>query len=611
MNFLKIILIKINNENINFIYFLFLFNAGIQLFLSSLLPFSLSADSYHYLGIAEQLNISNFYQNVNPENRSVGYPIFLYILGAKSFLGVTIVIFAQSIMSILLPVLVFIFLSQNNINSRIQASKVLSILASIIPYYHYMSSQIMTEVLFVFLLVLNLFYLENFFKKKDVRSFFYSITLILLAALVRPSAIVFFYIILIVIVIMFIFKFINFNKFYKIIFLFFLSFFIFSLQNTPQAKSFLTFIAWSLQVGPGFCDIKDKIKIEKIKNQTWAKIPDKNNYLVIKKSKKDMNGTEKNFIFKEKCFNFNNKGKFTEKYFSIIVDLLNKKEEPLREILTSTYNIAGSPDKPNPNYNNLSVEQIIKKVHEEYIYPLPYQHIWWRMSANIGLEETNKIIKSLIIELTLKKPQIWLENMKFMIKNINPFSVADNTNVISQSGKDMYFWRFIPSPYIDLNKQIVPHLFTINPEIYLQNIYSLEKMSGKIINNIYNKKVPIYVTAENYFIKKIKNLVLKDFGIGFVTTKILWELNFIFLYIAKLFVFLFIPIGAILYFIKKIVTKTKLDKNDYLGIYFAIFGYAGIFVSIIFFWDPRHIFMHFIAFFPTINILLNNLKKTT
>ena len=84
MNFLNVILEKINSENKNYIYFLFLFNAGIQILISTMLPLSLSADSYHYLKVADQFNISDFYTKIYPHNRSVGYPFFLYILGLRA-----------------------------------------------------------------------------------------------------------------------------------------------------------------------------------------------------------------------------------------------------------------------------------------------------------------------------------------------------------------------------------------------------------------------------------------------------------------------------------------------------------------------------------------------
>ena len=170
MNFINVIFNKINDENKNYIYFLFLLNTGIQILLCSVLSFSLSADSYHYLQIAERFDILNI-KSLNPDNRSVGYPLFLYFLGTKTFLGGTLVIILQCIMAILIPILIFIFLSNNDWKNHLNVAKILALFISIFPYFHYMSSQIMAEILYVFLLVLSLFYAENFFIKKNIKSF--------------------------------------------------------------------------------------------------------------------------------------------------------------------------------------------------------------------------------------------------------------------------------------------------------------------------------------------------------------------------------------------------------------------------------------------------------
>ena len=241
------------------------------------------------------------------------------------------------------------------------------------------------------------------------------------------------------------------------------------MQNTPEAKSFLKFIAFSNNIATAFCKIKDQNKINRIKSNDWAYIPDIHNpkysanYLVIKKKKSEMDLRELTHIFNEKCLNIDNPGKKTQKYISTVTKLLNKKNEPLRTILTSTYDIAGSPDKPNPEYNNLTPIEIIKKVHTEYIFPLPFQHIWWRMSANIGLEETNKIISGVILETTMKKPEVWKGRYNSFVKNMNPFNLV-MVGAYTQSGKDMIFWRFIPNPYSEIKKQNAKILSSINKQ---------------------------------------------------------------------------------------------------------------------------------------------------
>ncbi len=606
MNFINVILNKINDENKNYIYFLFLLNTGIQILISSILPFSLSADSYHYLQIAERFDILNV-NSLNPGNRSVGYPLFLYFLGSKTFLGGTFIIILQCIMAILIPVLTFIFLSNNSWKNQLNIAKILSLFISIFPYFHYMSSQIMSEILFIFLLVLSLFYLENFFKKKNIKSFFYLILIFTSVAIVRPTGIVFFYLISITVLVMGLTKIMNFKKFIFISFFIFCGFFIFEKQNSPYAKSFFKFIAFSQHTAVGFCNIKDQNKINRIKDRDWALVPDERNYLVIKKDKSKLNDLQIKSIYKEKCLNLNNPGKKTQKYISIVIDLLNNKDEPLKNTLTSTYNIAGSPDKPNPEYDNLSAMEILKKVHSEYIFPLPFQHIWWRLAANIGASETNKLITGVIIETTIKNPEVWIERYNFMQDKMNPFNII-LAPAVHQSGKDMFFWRFIPNPYLELKDQNAAYLTAINHKLYLQNVYSLEKMIGKDIDKIYNKNFRPYVEAEKGFFKNYKNLIFENFNPGTFAAKILWQFNYILFNIIKILIILFIPILSILYFSNKIIKKNKLNDSDYLAIFFGIFGYIGIAVSIFFFWDPRHVMMHFVVFLPAITILLSRSK---
>ena len=133
MGFLNIIIEKISFENKSYIYFLFLFNLGIQILLGTTLPLSLSADSYHYLQIANAFDITNFISKDSLGNRSIGYPFFLYILGSKTIIGTTIIIFVQSLMAILTPVLIFIFLSNNPWKNQLNIAKIVAFFLSIFP----------------------------------------------------------------------------------------------------------------------------------------------------------------------------------------------------------------------------------------------------------------------------------------------------------------------------------------------------------------------------------------------------------------------------------------------------------------------------------------------
>ena len=327
MNFINIILNKVNDDNKNYIYFLFLLNAGIQILICSIIPLSLSADSYQYLGIAEQFDITRIWKVINSGNRSTGYPLFLYLLGATTSVGVTVVLIVQSLMTILIPTLMFIFLSNNDWKNQMFIAKTLTLFISIFPYLHYMSSQIMAETLYVFLLVLTFFYLENFLKRRTIETFFYLIFTTLCASLVRPTGLSLFYLIGILIILMLLSKTINFKKFILIAFLSLCSFSIYQLQNTVYAKNFLKFIAFTQHTAVGFCNINDQNKINIIKNREWAFVPNNRNYLLVQKDKKAMSKKQAKFIYKEKCLNLNNPGKSTQKYIDTVIDLLNNDEK--------------------------------------------------------------------------------------------------------------------------------------------------------------------------------------------------------------------------------------------------------------------------------------------
>jgi len=615
--FLNVIFEKINPGNKHYIYFLFLFNLSIQILILTTLPLSLSADSFHYLQIAQDLDITKLFK-VYLGNRSIGYPFFLYVLGSKSFFGATLIAFVQSILTILIPLLIFLFLDRyNHLIARF-----LSFFISIFPYVHYMSTQIMSETLYMFLLVACLIYFENFLKNKNVISFIYIITLFLLVSLVRPTGQLFFYLFGFTLFLILILRMIKLKLFIILSMMLFVFFKMFSFQNTDEAKSKLTFLAWR-QTVVAFCSINDPLKINDIKNSQWAYTPDKANYFVIKKDKSEMDLRERSFIFKEKCLNIDNPGKNTKKYINTLIEILNDKkdisiDDGLINTLTSTLDSKGSADKKNPEYNNLKPLEIIKKVHRDYVNPLPFMHIWWRMSANIGHKDRNKIISGVIIETLTKKPETWSGHAKTLLKNMSFFhcDFASNSQncfgpILAQSHHDMFYWRFIAHPYKDLKNQNAIHLLKINNKINLQNIYTLEKLMGDNLNH-YKKDTPVWKKVEEKFYKKdypLKGHLIEGFNLGMFSSKIMWSLNDILFHIIRFVITIFLPIMTLFYFIKKIYTKIKITEKDCLALFFGVYAYVSMFTSVFFFWDPRHIMMHFIMLLPAISIVLNKKKE--
>ena len=89
---------------------------------------------------------------------------------------------------------------------------------------------------------------------------------------------------------------------------------------------------------------------------------------------------------------------------------------------------------------------------------------------------------------------------------MNPFNFL-LVRSIMLSGVDMFFWRFIPDPYLEIKKQNAKYyLLSINKKLYLQNIYNLEKMIGKKVEKIYKKRltkhveIPIFKLTEKIIV---------------------------------------------------------------------------------------------------------------
>ena len=56
---------------------------------------------------------------------------------------------------------------------------------------------------------------------------------------------------------------------------------------------------------------------------------------------------------------------------------------------------------------------------------------------------------------------------------MSPLNIL-KTSGLNQSGIDMIYWRFIPSPYKEIKNQNANHVLVINKKLYLQNKKSRE-----------------------------------------------------------------------------------------------------------------------------------------
>lgn len=607
-----------NFKNDKKFLFLFYLNFTIQIITLTILPISLSGDSFQYLAIAERINIfspSQFF-NTNLEDRSLGYPLFLYVSLTKTFMGITLVIFLQSLAAIFIPLIIY----KTFKNYHENASFFVSIIFSVYIYKIYTSIQIMTEILFMlFISTLFLLFLK-FINKKNLKQFIFLTLNVLVLSLIRPSGQLFFYLLLILLIIYFIKKETKFLENLKLLSILIIGLVIFKAQQTPAAKNMPYFMAW-YEVSVAFCDIKDSHKINNISKSKNALVPDDRLYLIIKKDKKNFNKTDEIYQYKEKCLNFSTLNDEKKNYLATLSKLIDK-DLITANTLKSTYDVKGSPDKIDPDLVNLNSVDLIKKIHEKYIFPLPFQHIFWRLSADIGRDKTTQLLNALSLRTIIDRPEFFFNRAKKVIKE-STFSWDQTKNVITNlffniSGIDMYFWRFVPSVYESIEEQNLTLLYKINPKIYLQHLYNLETLIGSDINKIYSKIKKPWEFAEKDFHKNNNplNFLFKDKNIAKTATILFMILNYYTLILIKFLITFIFPFYIIFIFLriiyKKILKKKKIISGLEITIlFFSLFSYVSIFISLMLVFDPRHILMHFIGFVPLMILIMKNfsLKK--
>lgn len=182
----------------------------------------------------------------------------------------------------------------------------------------------------------------------------------------------------------------------------------------------------------------------------------------------------------------------------------------------------------------------------------------------------------------------------------------------------MYFWRFVPSVYESIEEQNLTLLYKINPKIYLQHLYNLETLIGSDINKIYSKIKKPWEFAEKDFHKNNNplNFLFKDKNIAKTATILFMILNYYTLILIKFLITFIFPFYIIFIFLriiyKKILKKKKIISGLEITIlFFSLFSYVSIFISLMLVFDPRHILMHFIGFVPLMILIMKNfsLKK--
>lgn len=597
----------------SFVYTLFFFGISIHIILITILPISLSADSFQYLKIS-----NNPFVIGSLENRTMGYPLFIFILRLfelfKIEFGIILVIFVQSLMMIFLPILIYLSFKIYDII----VSKIISIFYLIYLYPHWMSNQIMTESLFLFLLSLSIFFANKYFFTKKLFYLSFTLFLIFILILVRPTSQLF----------IFIFPFIFIFYFFKqrnkisiihfcIVLIFSTFLFIFNnLISTNASKSFALFNFWHSSAAQ-LCKINDNVKISLLnKNNTFV-VPDEQNYLMVEKKFDELNSKDLGYAYMEKCIKYGN-GPMTNRYFNVVASALENNPS-FYKTLTSKYDDRGSPSEIDKDLIDLTPIEIVKRVHEKYRFPLPFMHIVWNLNSINGFQNTSYLLMGVLFETYTKHNYLLIDRIRERVKDANIFDFQSMfENGKAQGKMDMNYWRFIPSPYLSLESQGLQHWYNFPPKVYLQNISSLEKLIGNHTKFIYqDSKIWNGIEKdfeENNNISFFINNFLINKNVSNFSIEILYNFNLLSYLLIKLLILVFLPIYFLIkgtYFLITIITKknTNFESLFYSSALFSLIGYAAIIISIFLFYDERHIMMHLILFTPLILSLILDIKK--
>lgn len=155
-----------------------LFALFVEMSFHALLPISISNDSYGYLDLSKHLFNAN-----SAWERSVGYPLFLKLLGTNLFDTLIPVIVVQALMAVSVPLIVFKCLLRFGLGYA-----VLGALTSCLYFYDFVASlYILTEPAYVFSIAVYSFLLVRYFTNITVRNLLWVIAACWLIAMVRVS----------------------------------------------------------------------------------------------------------------------------------------------------------------------------------------------------------------------------------------------------------------------------------------------------------------------------------------------------------------------------------------------------------------------------------------
>ena len=588
---------QIKDKNI---YFLFIFGISIQLIFKVFLPISLSADSYRYVDLIKSLPFF-----VDLENRTIGYPLFLLLLGTKSFLGVTLVIAVQSFLAILGPVLIYLTFRKFNISIAF----VISLLLNCLLFHHWASHQIMTECLLAFLCCALIYSIFKFFYEISIKNLLILFLIIFLTTLVRPTV---FYIGYFFILFFILYTILNFTKFnLKILTFSFLLILILSgSKNLFEAKFVshnLWFFTW-YWVSTALCEPNEIVK-KNVKN-----CPEGSKFYSSEKYR--FNGGNEKYANQcaIKCFNTNN-GPATRLYFSSVENALNEDENFLR-YLSSNYDFKDSPSGLNPLLVNKTPKEILMYHHNEATErQTPFIHIYFNLLNNYPYDFVKKVMRNSIIETFYKHPELFFIRTKYLLQKFYDFKPSSQQG-LAGGIYELNYWAFTPRASNSLMDQGFQLLYNMPSNIYAQFYQSMERLHSNEIYYLYRtdlKPVEYFDNFFNDYNLKFEKLINNKSVSLFFAHNLSLPQQIIFS-ILKIFMFILIPIYMLLClfsFLFNLIRnkQIKIDEAFYPVMILTSIGYISIVASFWISYMQRHLDMHAPLILPIIIFLIQYINS--
>lgn len=448
----------------------------IEICFHALLPVSVSNDTYGYLHLAKNLGSSSA-----AFERTVGYPVFLSILGTIIYDSFVPAILAQAALAVAIPLIIFKCLVRYGLEYAILGA----LIACFYFYNFVVSLYFLTEPAYVFSIAIYTFLLIRYFQDLTTRNLMYVIAACWLIAMVRVSGTMHFLSLLAGISIFIIVSFLQKNP-----------------AKTKQGvKQFVIAVAVFFTISILYGSISNRTS-----SVVWP-------HFVF------------NWVYKDGGGNNIQYGIIKPENGPAAKKLFNEVEEIVREYPSAfkTLQAGGSKEvlslKPekNGNYSEKSVQILMDDITNNTKHDL---RSWWiegvLKSYKHDVVGTSEILGNAVKEAFIKHPEILLQRMETVIRE-RIWGFLNN-------GISMNIVSFPTAYYHQIPKEVdTKPTSSLRPTLYKQWTYDLFKHTG---NDATNRKIDYAHTYPLEFkgaYENFKNDNLIGFGhyIGTLGTQII------------------------------------------------------------------------------------------